>query len=60
MGDIRHCYADIERARRLLGYDPKMGLDEGLEELAGWLEGRVAEDYVEAASEELAERGLTV
>jgi dTDP-L-rhamnose 4-epimerase len=60
MGDIRHCFADIERARRMLGYNPKVELAAGLEELAGWLEGRVAEDYVEAASGELAERGLTV
>lgn len=60
MGDIRHCYADISRARAVLGYQPRVGLSEGLEELAAWLEGQVAEDYVEVASHELAERGLTV
>ena len=60
MGDIRHCFADISRARRVLGYEPKVALSDGLDELARWLEGQVAEDFVEAASEELAERGLTV
>lgn len=60
MGDIRHCFADISRARSVLGYDPQISLSEGLEELAGWLEGRVADDYVDAASEELTARGLTV
>ena len=30
-GDIRHSLADISRARRDLGYEPKIGLAEGLE-----------------------------
>jgi dTDP-L-rhamnose 4-epimerase len=60
VGDIRHCFADITLARQLLGYEPAVGLDEGLVELAGWLEGQVADDRVEQASRELARRGLTV
>jgi dTDP-L-rhamnose 4-epimerase len=38
VGDIRHCYADITRARQLLGYEPCVPLQEGLRELAAWLE----------------------
>jgi dTDP-L-rhamnose 4-epimerase len=60
VGDIRHCFADIGMARQLLGYEPRVGLDEGLVELAGWLEGQVADDRVDQASRELAVRGLTV
>jgi dTDP-L-rhamnose 4-epimerase len=60
VGDIRHCFADISLARATLGYEPRVQLDEGLEELAGWLEGQVATDRVEEASAELAARGLTV
>lgn len=60
VGDIRHCFADISAARRLLGYQPAVPLDDGLHELAGWLEGQTAEDRVEQASRELAARGLTV
>jgi dTDP-L-rhamnose 4-epimerase len=60
VGDIRHCFADIRLARSTLGYEPRVGLDEGLEELASWLEGQVATDRVEEASAELAARGLTV
>jgi dTDP-L-rhamnose 4-epimerase len=60
VGDIRHCFADIGQARATLGYEPQMGLKEGLEELASWLEGQVATDRVEEASAELAARGLTV
>jgi dTDP-L-rhamnose 4-epimerase len=60
VGDIRHCFADISRARSMLGYEPGVDLDTGLIELAGWLEGQVATDRVEEASAELAARGLTV
>ena len=58
LGDIRHCYADISLARETLGYEPQISLDEGMGEVAAWLEGRVAHDRVDAATEELARRGL--
>lgn len=32
-GDIRHCFADITRARTLLGYSPDVNLTAGLDEL---------------------------
>jgi dTDP-L-rhamnose 4-epimerase len=60
VGDIRHCFADITLARSTLNYEPQVDLEDGLEELAGWLEGQVATDRVEEASAELAARGLTV
>jgi dTDP-L-rhamnose 4-epimerase len=59
-GDIRHCYADITQARRLLGYQPRVVFDDGLVELAAWLDGQVAIDRVDQASHELTARGLTV
>jgi dTDP-L-rhamnose 4-epimerase len=60
VGDIRHCFADIAKARKVLGYEPQVGLEEGLTELAAWLEGQAAVDRVAQASAELAARGLTV
>jgi dTDP-L-rhamnose 4-epimerase len=60
VGDIRHCYADITRARTVLGYAPRVDLDDGLVELAEWLSGQSADDRVEQASAELTARGLTV
>jgi dTDP-L-rhamnose 4-epimerase len=60
VGDIRHCFADISLARRLLGFEPAMSLEDGMAELAGWLSGRAAEDRVDAASSELRSRGLTL
>lgn len=35
-GDVRHSLADIGKARRLLGYEPRFGLDEGLAHAADW------------------------
>ncbi|HUR46896.1 MAG TPA: NAD-dependent epimerase/dehydratase family protein [Candidatus Saccharimonadales bacterium] len=60
MGDIRHCFADISLARSILGFEPKVAIAQGLEELVTWLEGQAAEDKVEQASAELTARGLTV
>jgi dTDP-L-rhamnose 4-epimerase len=60
VGDIRHCFADISRARQMLGYEPAVTLEGGLVELAEWLESQVADDRVPQARQELAERGLTV
>jgi dTDP-L-rhamnose 4-epimerase len=59
-GDIRHCVADITRARTVLGYEPRVSFDEGLAELVEWLSGQTAEDRVEQARAELSARGLTV
>jgi dTDP-L-rhamnose 4-epimerase len=60
VGDIRHCFADVSLARRVLGYQPQMPLERGLIELSSWLAGQVACDRVAQAREELAARGLTV
>jgi dTDP-L-rhamnose 4-epimerase len=60
VGDIRHCFADISKAKKILGYQPKISLEEGLVELATWLEGQTAEDRVAEAKNELVSRGLTV
>src|SRR5207244_4809995 len=40
-GDVRHCFADISLARRLLSYEPKVSFDGGMRELVDW--GRTGE-----------------
>ena len=35
-GDVRHSLADVSKARRLLGYRPRFGLEEGLEKTMAW------------------------
>lgn len=58
-GDIRHCVADISKARKLLGYEPKVTLAEGMRELVAWGEGVAAVDRFDEASRELTSRELT-
>jgi dTDP-L-rhamnose 4-epimerase len=60
VGDIRHCFADVGRAAEVLGYTPEVALDDGMSELAEWLEGEAATDRVESATAELTARGLTL
>jgi dTDP-L-rhamnose 4-epimerase len=60
VGDIRHCFADISKAKAILGYEPQVRFEDGMAELAAWLEGQTAVDKVTEASNELAARGLTV
>jgi dTDP-L-rhamnose 4-epimerase len=60
IGDIRHCFADISLARELLGYEPRVELEQGMLELVVWLKGQVAIDRVDEAAEELSSRGLTL
>jgi dTDP-L-rhamnose 4-epimerase len=60
LGDIRNCFADISLARRVLGYTPRVTLEDGLVELAEWLEGQIAVDRVSDAAQELNLRGLAV
>ncbi len=60
VGDIRHCFADIHKARELLGYRPSVRLEDGLRELADWLQTQRAEDRVEHMRSELSRRGLSL
>jgi dTDP-L-rhamnose 4-epimerase len=42
VGDIRHACADIGAAARLLGWAPRVGIDEGLRQLARWAQAQHA------------------
>lgn len=58
--DIRHCFADISRARETLGFEPKVSLAAGMAELIAW--GRdnsdQAIDKVDDAMAELRAKNL--
>jgi dTDP-L-rhamnose 4-epimerase len=60
LGDIRHCYADVRRARDLIGFEPRVAFDDGLADLAAWLAHQRAVDGVDQARRELSARGLAV
>jgi nucleoside-diphosphate-sugar epimerase len=38
-GDVRHSFAAIEEARARLGYEPRVGLEEGLRRTVAWFKG---------------------
>jgi dTDP-L-rhamnose 4-epimerase len=58
-GDIRHCYADITRARTMLGYEPQVRFEDGIADIVAWGREQQAIDRVEQATAELERRGLT-
>jgi dTDP-L-rhamnose 4-epimerase len=58
-GDIRHCFADLSKAKRLLGYEPQVTHEQGFKELAEWLAEQEAEDKAETMMKELSAYGLT-
>jgi UDP-glucuronate 4-epimerase len=39
-GDVPITYADIAKARRLLGYDPRVGIEEGVQRFVSWFRER--------------------
>ena len=39
-GDVPQTYADIAKARRLLGYNPQTQIEEGIEKFVQWLRAR--------------------
>jgi dTDP-L-rhamnose 4-epimerase len=59
-GDIRHCYADLAKARRLLGFEPRISLEDGLEDLLTWVQGQTAVDRFPQVEKELSTKSLVV
>jgi dTDP-L-rhamnose 4-epimerase len=57
-GDIRHCYADTSKARKLLDFEAKVRLEDGMGELVNWVREQQAVDLVDSARAELGQRGL--
>jgi dTDP-L-rhamnose 4-epimerase len=57
-GDIRHCYSDISKARQLLGFEPRVSVNDGIPQLLEWVRAQQPFDSVERATLELESRGL--
>lgn len=59
LGDIRHNYADISKARKLLGFTPKWSFDAGIEQFCKWVnEQPVQADNYEKSIDEMKQKGL--
>src|SRR5258708_7219862 len=59
VGDIRHCFADISAARKLLGYQPRVPFADGVKDLLTWLHSQRAQDRASEAAAQLSSFGLT-
>jgi dTDP-L-rhamnose 4-epimerase len=57
-GDIRNCFADIDKARRLLGFEPAFRLEDSLEEFVTWVGSMAVVDRGADMRKQLEERGL--
>ena len=59
LGDIRHNYADISKARQLLCFEPKISFKEGLRQFTDWVNTQeVEEDKYQQSIEEMKAKGL--
>jgi len=59
-GDIRHCFSDISKIKRLLGFQPKVSFEDGMKELIEWSKRVGASDRFDMAAQELRDRGLVL
>jgi len=57
-GDIRHCFADITKIKRELGFLPRINFYEGIKRLVNWAKTVQALDMYKKAEKELMEKGL--
>jgi nucleoside-diphosphate-sugar epimerase len=40
-GDVKHTYADISKAKRMLGYKPKIKIEKGLTREVEWIKNEI-------------------
>jgi dTDP-L-rhamnose 4-epimerase len=57
-GDIRNCFADISKARALLGFEPRHKLEDSLDEFVEWVRGETVVDRGAEMRRQLEERRL--
>lgn len=59
LGDIRHNFADISLARKILGFKPKWSFSDGISEFEKWVnEQEIYEDKYENSIIEMQKKGL--
>lgn len=59
LGDIRHNFADISLARKILGFKPKWSFSDGISEFTKWVnEQEIYEDKYENSIIEMQKKGL--
>jgi len=56
--DVRHCYADITKLKKLVGWKPEISFEKGMKDVFEWSKNEEATDRVDEALKELEKRGL--
>jgi dTDP-L-rhamnose 4-epimerase len=57
-GDIRHCFADVTRAKAQLGWEASVPFKEGIGEFLAWAQRESPQDRSDEANAELRQKGL--
>ncbi len=57
-GDIRHCFSDILKIKKMVGWQPKVNFKTGLKELIEWGEKEQSKDLFEQAQKILKTKGV--
>ena len=59
LGDIRHNYADLTQAKKILGFYPKYNFVHGLENFTNWVKKqKIEKDMYKSSEKELKNKGL--
>jgi dTDP-L-rhamnose 4-epimerase len=59
-GDIRHCYADITKIRKRLGFEPRITMADGMRELIAASENEACEEKADFRMDYLTKRKLVI
>jgi len=57
-GDIRHCFSDISKIKKVIGWFPKVKLKDGLRELIEWSSKEKSKDYFDLAKKIQEQKGV--
>lgn len=59
LGDIRHNYADLEKIKALLGYEPSVVFDAGVSRFVEWVKNQeIQHDFYNESIETMKKKGL--
>ena len=59
IGDIRHNFADLDKAKRLLNFQPKVSFEKGIQEFTNWvLQQPRTDNHFDQSLQEMKEKGF--
>lgn len=56
--DVRHCFADMTKIKKILDWEPKIKFEEGIKEVIAWSKTEKAINLTPQATQKLKEKGL--